>query len=160
MPAVVTKIEASELDFGHLGSVVRFDGMGETLNGMVLMRISHEKRFRTGTFLGMMPIDSYERALAKGDMFLQRSGVFLPAGAVIGLEIPEGSERPEQGTAGAAVWENVGTEAYRAGEQPWRGDKTEIIDHFLGEGTSFVYTNSDGMLDPDSFDSTDLIEFV
>jgi hypothetical protein len=160
MTAAVTMIDSGKLDFGHLGSVVRFEGLGESLNGMVLMRISHEKRFRTGTFLGVMPADSYERALAKDEMFLQRSGIFLPAGTVIGLEVPENTERPDPGTAGAAVWENVGMEAYRSGEQPWRGAKTEIIDHFLGEGSSFVYSDNDGMLDPDSFDSTDLIEFV
>lgn len=160
MSAAVTMIDSGKLDFGHLGSVIRFDGLGESLNGMVLMRISHEKRFRTGTFLGVIPVENYERSRAGDGVFIQRSGIFLPAGTMVGLEIPEEAERPEPGTAGAAVWENVGTEAYRSGEQPWRGANTEIIDHYLGEGSSFVYADSDGMLDPDSFDSKDLITFV
>lgn len=160
MSETTTKIEAGELNFGHLGSIVSFDGTGEILSGMVLMRISHEKRFRSGTFLGMMPQDAYERALASGEAFLQRSGVFLPSGATVTITIPDGAEQTEDGTAGAAVWENVGSEAFISGDQPVRGDKTEIIDHFLGEGTSFVYSNGDGMLDPDSFSHTDMIEYA
>lgn len=158
MSAVATMIDAGKLDFGHLGSVVHFDGANSSLDGMVLIRISHEKRFRVGTFLGMTTVKEYERELAGDGYFLQRTGIFLPTGAGITIEIQEGAERPEPGTAGAAIWENVGKEAYRSGEQPWRGDKSEIIDHFLGEGSSFVYSDNDGMLDPDSFDSKDLIE--
>ena len=160
MAAEATRIDAGLLDFGHLGSVVRFEGSNSELDGMVIIRVSHEKRFRKGTFLGLTSVREYERDLAGNGYFLQRIGVFLPAGTVIQIEAPENAVRPEEGTAGAAVYEQVGKEAYLESESPWRGDKSEIIDHFLGEGSSFVYSDNDGMLDPDSFASTDRISLA
>lgn len=160
MTPVATKIDTGMLTFGHLGAVLRFDGAHAALDGKVLIRISHEKRFRTGTFLGLTSVDEYERDMAGKRYFLQRTGIFIPANTELTIELPEGAVMPEEGTAGAAVFENVGTEAYLSGEQPWRGSKTEIIDHFLGEGSSFVYSDNDGMLDPDTFSPEALIEFA
>jgi hypothetical protein len=150
-------MDAGLLDFGHLGSVVSFDAPHIMLDGMVLIRVSHEKRFRKGTFLGLTSVREYERDLAAGGYFIQRSGVFLPAGIMIQVEVPEGAVRPDEGTAGAATYEHVGKEAHLVGDKPWRGIPSEIIDHYLAEGSSFVYSDSDGLLDPDTFAATDRI---
>jgi len=160
MTAAVTMIDAGMLDFGHLGSVVHFDGANSSLDGMVLIRVSHEKRFRVGTFIGLTSVEEYERDLAGNGTLLQRTGIFLPKGAGIKIELDEDAVRPKPGTAGASVWENVGKEAFRPNERPWRGDKSDIIDHYLGEGTSFIYSDKDGMLDPDTFHYKDRIDLA
>lgn len=151
-------VSADSLNFAHLGTAVHFaDKHLASLNGSILIRISHEKRFRTGTFLGLATNESYRRDLANGEYFVQQSGAFLPLGSTVQIESQQELARPESGTAGASVHEHVGKEAYLKGKEPWRRHPSAIIEHHIGEGTSFIYEDSDGMLDPDVFSPEDVI---
>lgn len=150
-----------ELTASHLGAAIRLpEGKDRSFDGMVIVRISHEKRFRTGVFLGLTTQSEIERSLSENTVVLQRGGLFLRPTDVIGLEFKVPHVPFEDGTAGASKFSDVGNEAYFSHSSPWRMEASSMIDHSMNEGTAYIYTDKDGMLDPDHFSFDDRIEKV
>lgn len=154
-------VPVEELTAGHLGAVVYApEGADISVDGMIIVRISHEKRFRTGVFIGLSTQREYEKSIATNTVVLQRSGLFLPATEKIGLEFRTPYVPYADGTAGASKFSDVGYEAYFSHSSPWRKEASTLIDHSINEGTAYIYTDADGMLDPDHFGFDDRIEKI
>ena len=129
---------AGALNAAHLGSSIDIPDRDYGLEGFVLMRISHEKRFRTGTFLGFTTAEEYSYPAANSFTPQQRTGVFLPVGTQVILKGASGTVYA-CGTAGATDSRGTGLEAHLPGGTPKHGTGAEIVEHEIGRGTSFTY---------------------